>query len=91
MRTDRLRAPALTIALGLVAALGTAVPGGADAAEGRRVDQSWGVPGSAWITIQGRGYGHGHGMSQHGAEGAARQGPVGRAYRALLLPGDPAG
>lgn len=26
------------------------------------------------VTLQGRGYGHGHGLSQYGAEGAARQG-----------------
>ena len=25
-------------------------------------------------TFEGRGYGHGHGLSQYGAEGAARQG-----------------
>jgi stage II sporulation protein D len=32
------------------------------------------VPDKAVITIDGRGYGHGHGLSQYGAEGAARQG-----------------
>lgn len=62
-----------TLVLALVATLGAA-SGGAGATEARRVDQSWSVPGSAWVTIDGRGYGHGHGMSQHGAEGAARQG-----------------
>jgi len=34
----------------------------------------WTVPHSASITIRGHGFGHGHGMSQYGAEGAARQG-----------------
>lgn len=32
------------------------------------------VPSDAVIQIDGRGYGHGHGMSQYGAQGAARQG-----------------
>jgi stage II sporulation protein D len=37
-------------------------------------DQSYWVPVSKKITVHGRGYGHGHGMSQHGAQGAALQG-----------------
>ena len=41
---------------------------------GGRADDTWRVPGKAWVTIKGHGYGHGHGMSQYGAEGAARQG-----------------
>lgn len=72
-----LRAPVLVTALALVASLGVTLAGSlaaAGPAEARRVDQSWGVPGKAWVTIRGRGYGHGHGMSQHGAEGAARRG-----------------
>ena len=32
------------------------------------------VPRGATIAIHGRGYGHGHGMSQYGAQGAAKQG-----------------
>ena len=32
------------------------------------------IPEPAVITVDGRGYGHGRGMSQYGAEGAARQG-----------------
>ena len=35
---------------------------------------TWSVPTKARITITGHGYGHGKGMSQYGAEGAARQG-----------------
>ena len=35
------------------------------------------VPHRAVITIDGRGWGHGHGLSQYGAEGAARQGRSG--------------
>jgi SpoIID/LytB domain protein len=36
-------------------------------------DDTWQVPQSASITIKGHGYGHGRGMSQHGAEGAGRE------------------
>ena len=32
------------------------------------------VPRGATIAVHGRGYGHGHGMSQYGAQGAAKQG-----------------
>jgi len=32
------------------------------------------VPPDAWVTVDGHGFGHGHGLSQYGAEGAARQG-----------------
>jgi stage II sporulation protein D len=35
---------------------------------------AWDVPQQAEITIKGHGYGHGRGMSQYGAEGAAREG-----------------
>ncbi len=76
MRPD-LRAPVLVATLALVASVAVTLAGslaGAGPAEARRVNQSWGVPGKAWVTINGRGYGHGHGMSQHGAEGAARRG-----------------
>lgn len=35
---------------------------------------TWQVPESARVTLKGHGFGHGHGMSQYGAEGAARKG-----------------
>lgn len=56
----------------LVAA-GAAVSPSPAAGQERR-DDSWPVPTSANITISGHGYGHGRGMSQYGAEGAARAG-----------------
>ncbi len=37
-------------------------------------DDSWQVPRSTSLVIKGHGYGHGRGMSQYGAEGAAREG-----------------
>ncbi|UAL28674.1 SpoIID/LytB domain-containing protein [Nocardioides rotundus] len=36
--------------------------------------EGWSVPSDARITLPGHGYGHGKGMSQYGAQGAARQG-----------------
>lgn len=35
---------------------------------------SWRVPRDATVVLKGHGYGHGRGLSQHGAEGAARAG-----------------
>jgi stage II sporulation protein D len=37
-------------------------------------DQSYWVPVSRQIVVRGHGFGHGHGMSQYGAQGAASQG-----------------
>ncbi len=54
------------VALGIVALVVPAAP--ASAAE------TWPVPDHATISLDGRGFGHGHGMSQYGAEGAAQQG-----------------
>lgn len=39
------------------------------------------VPKGATVVVHGRGYGHGHGMSQYGAQGAAKQG---RSTRQIL-------
>lgn len=46
-------------------------PVGVDA---KVVDQTYPVPASGIYKLQGHGWGHGHGMSQYGARGAARQG-----------------
>ena len=45
------------------------------------------VPSSGSITVHWRGNGHGHGMSQYGARGAAIEGPDRSQDRRLLLPG----
>ena len=45
---------------------------GADASV--TVAQSYAVPASGVLAITGHGFGHGHGMSQYGAQGAAKQG-----------------
>lgn len=46
----------------------------APAVAAERRAEAWVVPARATITLTGHGYGHGRGMSQYGAEGAARQG-----------------
>ena len=48
---------------------------------------SWDVPRSASITVKGHGYGHGRGMSQYGAEGAAREGLSWREITDFYYPG----
>ena len=45
------------------------------------------VPSSGKITLRGRGYGHGIGMSQYGAQGAARQGATFQQILATYYPG----
>lgn len=44
------------------------------------------VPAGARVTISGHGFGHGHGMSQYGAEGAARKGLTARQIVAFYYP-----
>ena len=63
----------------------------AGAASGRAsavpVDQVYRVPASRTFTVSGKGYGHGRGMSQYGAEGAARQGLDHEQILAFYYPG----
>jgi len=49
------------------------------------------IPDHATLKIAGRGYGHGHGMSQYGAQGAARQGLTARQIVAFYYPHTKAG
>jgi stage II sporulation protein D len=51
------------------------------------VDQSYRVPKSGTFTIRGHGFGHGHGMSQYGAYGAARQGKTYKQIVRFYYPG----
>lgn len=67
-----MRALSALVSVALVATLGTFV-GPLSPADAVSRD-AWRVPGHASITIKGHGFGHGHGMSQYGAEGAARDG-----------------
>ena len=60
---------------------------GASVGPATAADDSWRIPGQAWVTVKGHGYGHGHGMSQYGAEGAARQGLTFREIANFYYPG----
>ena len=63
------------LALVLGALLLPAPPASAGSgAEARKTVETWATPGSTVITITGHGFGHGHGLSQYGALGAAGQG-----------------
>ena len=70
--------------LGALLGVVPALPGPALA---ETVDQSYAMPGTGSVTIKGHGFGHGHGMSQYGAEGAARAGQDVAGDPAVLLPG----
>lgn len=56
-----------------------------------RVAERLPVPGNGRLTLHGRGYGHGHGLSQYGAEGAARQGLTARQIIHFYYPHTKAG
>lgn len=56
-----------------------------------KVSQHWLVPASATIAIDGHGFGHGNGMSQYGAYGAAREGLRFSQILAFYYPGTAAG
>jgi stage II sporulation protein D len=77
---------------GRVAALGLAVlatvlvttsPGEAS----RTVSESYVVPANGVLKLTGHGFGHGHGMSQYGAQGAALKGLTHRQILAFYYPG----
>ncbi len=73
------------LSVALVATLSTSVGLAAPAdAVSRDV---WQVPGDSSITIKGHGFGHGHGMSQYGAEGAAREGLTAKQIAEFYYPG----
>jgi SpoIID/LytB domain protein len=65
--------PRRTSLLAALAVVGGLVAGGSPAI-GASAAREIQVPDHATLKIAGRGYGHGHGLSQYGAEGAARQG-----------------
>ena len=53
----------------------------------RNVSQAYTVPSDGVLRLTGHGFGHGHGMSQYGALGAARQGLTYRQILAFYYPG----
>jgi len=73
-------------ATSLVAALTTLVTVSGPVA-GATADPTVTVPDEATITFRGHGWGHGHGMSQYGAEGAARAGKTATEIVQFYYPG----
>ena len=61
----------------------TAPPGQAS----RTVSESYAVPANGELALTGHGFGHGHGMSQYGAQGAALKGLTHRQILAFYYPG----
>ena len=55
-------------------------------ASARKVE-TWSTPGSTAITVTGHGFGHGHGLSQYGALGAAGQGSTWQQIVEFYYPG----
>jgi SpoIID/LytB domain protein len=76
------RVAALGLAV-LATMLVTAAPGQAS----RTVYESYPVPANGVLQITGHGFGHGHGMSQYGAQGAALKGLTHRQILAFYYPG----
>lgn len=83
VRLPHRRLPAALAVLGLAAALTVAVPSGREAAGA----EAYPRPSGGVLEFVGRGYGHGRGMSQWGAYGAARQGRSHEAILATYYPG----
>ena len=84
------RSRLLPIALAASALLLPALPASATEASGaepRQKVEAWAVPGSSAITITGHGFGHGNGMSQYGALGAAQQGLTWQQINEFYYPG----
>jgi hypothetical protein len=79
------RTTTLTALLGLLSTLAVGLVAGAPAAAAEEVLER---PASGAWAVEGRGWGHGRGMSQWGAQGAASLGRRRRADRQHLLPGD---
>jgi SpoIID/LytB domain protein len=62
------------LAAGALAAGAIALTSSVESTASVTVDQVYSVPDGGTFTVQGHGYGHGNGMSQHGAQGAAQRG-----------------
>jgi stage II sporulation protein D len=82
--------PLTAAVTGVLTAVALAL-GGASVAEGAGAVPSVRVPDHATLKISGRGFGHGHGMSQYGAQGAARQGRSAQQIVAFYYPGTKTG
>src|ERR1700712_4160321 len=85
----RRRTASVGVALLAATVVATLLPGPADAS--RTVSESYTVPKSGTLKLAGHGFGHGHGMSQYGAQGAAKKGLTASKILAFYYPGSSAG
>ena len=76
--------PAATAGLALLATLLVVAPPGQAS---RTVSEAYTVPASGKLALTGHGFGHGHGMSQYGAQGAALKGLTYQQIVAFYYPG----
>ncbi|WP_051277307.1 SpoIID/LytB domain-containing protein [Marmoricola sp. URHB0036] len=76
--------PAATAGLALLATLLVVAPPGQAS---RTVSEAYTVPASGKLALTGHGFGHGHGMSQYGAQGAALKGLTYQQILAFYYPG----
>jgi SpoIID/LytB domain protein len=86
----RLALAALASATAVASSLALTAGDGASAAVGKRsvtVNQVYKVPDSGVFTVRGHGWGHGHGMSQHGAQGMGLKGINAQRILAFYYPG----
>lgn len=85
-RPARLLLAALASAL-VLSAVPSAAVGAPSAAQARKKVETWSTPGSVAITLTGHGFGHGKGLSQYGALGAAKQGLTWQQIDEFYYPG----
>src|SRR6478735_1339640 len=86
-RTRPTRLLLAVLASALVLPVLPAASGAASGAEPRKKVETWATPGSVGITLTGHGYGHGKGLSQYGALGAAKQGLTWQQIDEFYYPG----
>ena len=84
MTTPRSRAALAALAGALALSV---LPAASAQAAPRRAAEVWATPGATAITITGHGFGHGKGLSQYGARGAASQGLTWRQIAEFYYPG----
>src|ERR1700710_129097 len=81
------RSSARPLTAALAAAATAVVTLAAPGSASRTVSQSYAVPANGTLQLTGHGFGHGHGMSQYGDQGAAKRGLTWRQIMAFYYPG----
>ncbi len=88
LHVTRRRAATRTCAAAVLAVLGSLfVAPAAPLAAAATVDEVYAVPADGSFTVDGHGWGHGRGMSQYGAQGAATLGKTARQITDFYYPG----